>query len=75
MSGFLSGILAASMSSADSYMLIASSAIARNLFGGLLTKKASDRTIMWIARIAEIWNAGIAAQKSVRTMSRFMVGR
>ncbi|MCK9251876.1 MAG: sodium/proline symporter [Clostridiales bacterium] len=48
----LSGILAASMSSADSYMLIASSAIARNLFGGLLTKKASDRTIMWIARIA-----------------------
>ncbi|NLB45337.1 MAG: sodium:proline symporter, partial [Clostridiaceae bacterium] len=48
----LSGILAASMSSADSYMLIASSAIARNLFGGLLTKKASARTIMWIARIA-----------------------
>lgn len=48
----LSGILAASMSSADSYMLIASSAIARNLFGGLFTKKASDRTIMWIARIS-----------------------
>ena len=48
----LSGILAASMSSADSYMLIASSAIARNIFGGLLTKKISDRSIMWIARVS-----------------------
>jgi len=48
----LSGILAASMSSSDSYMLIASSAIARNIFGGLLKKQASDRQIMWVARIS-----------------------
>lgn len=47
----LSGILAASMSSADSYMLIASSAVAKNIFGSLLIKNASDKTIMWIARI------------------------
>lgn len=47
----ISGILAASMSSSDSYMLIASSAVAKNIFGGLLVKKASDRAIMWVARI------------------------
>lgn len=48
----LSGILAASMSSADSYMLIASSAVARNLMGSLLLKEVSDRSIMWIARLS-----------------------
>ncbi|NLN46363.1 MAG: sodium/proline symporter [Clostridiaceae bacterium] len=46
----LAGILAASMSSSDSYMLIASSAVARNLFGELFWKKANDKQIMWIAR-------------------------
>jgi sodium/proline symporter len=53
LAGFvLSGILAASMSSSDSYMLIASSAVAKDLIGGLIYKKASDRFIMWAARIA-----------------------
>jgi len=47
----LSGILAASMSSADSYMLIASSAVAKNIFAGILKKNATDRQIMWVARI------------------------
>jgi sodium/proline symporter len=47
----LSGILAASMSSSDSYMLIASSAVAKNIVGGLLWKNASDKAIMWVARI------------------------
>ncbi len=47
----LSGILAASMSSSDSYMLIASSAVAKNLVGGF-GKKVSDKTIMWVARIS-----------------------
>lgn len=47
----LAGILAASMSSSDSYMLIASSALANDLVRGLLKRDASDRTIMWIARI------------------------
>ena len=31
-------------------MLIASSAVARNLFGELFWKKANDKQIMWIAR-------------------------
>ena len=47
----LSGILAASMSSSDSYMLIASSALSKNLIGGLFKKDASDKLIMWSARI------------------------
>ena len=47
----LSGILAASMSSSDSYMLIASSALSKNIIGGLIKKNASDKLIMWSARI------------------------
>jgi sodium/proline symporter len=47
----LSGILAASMSSSDSYMLAASSSLANDLFKTFF-KKASELTIMWIARIA-----------------------
>jgi sodium/proline symporter len=46
----MSGILAATMSSSDSYMLIASSAIAKNLFSGLFKKDATDRQIMVVAR-------------------------
>lgn len=33
-------------------MLIASSALARNLFAGLIKKNACDRQIMWVARIS-----------------------
>jgi len=47
----LSGILAASMSSSDSYMLIASSALARDLVKGVFRKNARENAIMWIARI------------------------
>ncbi|MDR0346890.1 MAG: sodium/proline symporter PutP [Coriobacteriales bacterium] len=47
----LSGIFAATMSSADSYMLIASSAIAQNLFKGLFKRDATDKQVMWAARI------------------------
>lgn len=47
----LSGILAASMSSSDSYMLIASSALANDLVKGLIKKDASERFVMWVARV------------------------
>ncbi|MDR2108065.1 MAG: hypothetical protein LBP28_01205, partial [Coriobacteriales bacterium] len=47
----LSGIFAATMSSADSYMLIASSAIAQNLFKGLLKRDATEKQVMWMSRI------------------------
>jgi sodium/proline symporter len=47
----ISGILAASMSSSDSYMLIASSALANDLFKGLLKRDANEYLVMWITRI------------------------
>jgi sodium/proline symporter len=50
----MSGILAATMSSSDSYMLIASSAIAKNLWGGLFKKDASDKQIMIVARVTMV---------------------
>jgi sodium/proline symporter len=48
----ISGILAASMSSSDSYMLIVSSSLANDIFKDLLKKDASEAMVMWVARIA-----------------------
>ena len=48
------GILAATISSSDSYLLIASSAVSKNLYQGLFKKDADDKTIMWVSRIALI---------------------
>lgn len=47
----MSGILAATMSSADSYLLIAASALARDIFKGILKKDATDRQIMIVSRV------------------------
>ena len=47
----ISGILAASMSSADSYMLIVSSSLANDIFKDVLKKDASDNQVMWVGRI------------------------
>ncbi len=47
----MAGILAATISSSDSYLLIASSAFAKNIFGGIIKKDADDRQIMWISRV------------------------
>lgn len=46
----MTGILAASMSSSSSYLLIASSSIAQNIFKGLLKRNASDKQIMLVAK-------------------------
>jgi sodium/proline symporter len=48
---FLTGILAATMSSSDSYLLIASSAFAKNIYHGIMKKDANDKQIMMITRI------------------------
>jgi sodium/proline symporter len=48
----ISGILAASMSSSDSYMLIASSAVSNDLVKGIIKKDADEALVMWIARAA-----------------------
>lgn len=47
----MAGILAATISSSDSYLLIASSALAKNIFGGLFKKNATDKQVMTISRI------------------------
>lgn len=48
------GILAASISSSDSYLLISTSALAENIYHGILKKDASDRQVMRVSRIAMI---------------------
>ena len=47
----MAGILAATMSSSDSYLLIAASAFAKDLFKGVIRKKASDKQVMSVSRI------------------------
>lgn len=50
----MAGILAATISSSDSYLLIASSAVANDIYKGIVKKDASDKTVMWLSRIALI---------------------
>jgi sodium/proline symporter len=47
----ISGILAASMSSSDSYMLIVASSLANDIYKDIFKKKASDAEVMWVARL------------------------
>ena len=45
------GILAAAISSSDSYLLISASAIAENVYHGIFHKKATDKQVMLVTRI------------------------
>ena len=49
----MAGILAATISSSDSYLLIASSALSVNLYKGIVKKDkvTSEKEVMWISRI------------------------
>ena len=52
LAGFvMAGILAATISSSDSYLLIAASAAAKNVYQGILHKKATDKQVMTVTRI------------------------
>ena len=52
LAGFvMAGILAATISSSDSYLLIAASAFAKNIFHGILKKNATDKQVMTVSRI------------------------
>lgn len=57
----LSAILAAVMSTADSQLLVASSAITADIYGKLAKKKPSEKKLMWIGRIGVIVIAVLAA--------------
>ncbi len=61
LAGFvMAGILAATISSSDSYLLIAASAFAKNIFQGVCKKNASDKQVMWVSRITLLIIAAIA---------------
>ena len=52
LAGFvMAGILAATISSSDSYLLIAASALSKNIYQGVIKKKASDKEVMTVSRI------------------------
>ena len=61
LAGFvMAGILAATISSSDSYLLIAASAFAKNIYQGLFRRKASDREVLNISRITLLLIAVVA---------------
>ena len=52
LAGFvMAGILAATISSSDSYLLIAASAFAKNIFQGVCKKNATDKQVMLVTRV------------------------
>ncbi len=56
----MAGILAATISSSDSYLLIAASAFSKNIYQGLLRRKASDKQVLIISRITLLVITAIA---------------
>lgn len=61
LAGFvMAGILAATISSSDSYLLIAASACAKNIYQGVCNKKATDKQVMRVTRITLLVIALIA---------------
>ena len=61
LAGFvMAGILAATISSSDSYLLIAASAFAKNIYQGIFKKKATDKQVMTVSRITLLAIALIA---------------
>lgn len=56
----MAGILAATISSSDSYLLIAASAFAKNIYQGLMKKDASDKSVLWMSRLALLIICAIA---------------
>lgn len=47
----MAGILAATISSSDSYLLIAASAVAKNIYQGAIKKDADDKRVLFVTRI------------------------
>lgn len=47
----LCGILAAIMSTADSQLLVTASSISEDVYRGVINKKASERSMLWVSRI------------------------
>jgi sodium/proline symporter len=61
LAGFImAGILAATISSSDSYLLIAASSLSKNLYQGIFKKDATDKQVMWVSRVTLAVIAAIA---------------
>lgn len=56
----LSAIIAASMSTADSQLLVASSSFTSDIYKPLIRKKASDKEVLWAGRIVVLVIAVVA---------------
>ena len=56
----MAGILAATISSSDSYLLIAASAFSKNLYQGIMKKDASDKAILIASKVTLVIIAFIA---------------
>lgn len=50
----MAGIFAATISSSDSYLLIAASAVAKNIYQGIFKKDAEDKSVMKVSRVTLI---------------------
>ncbi|NMA65178.1 MAG: sodium/proline symporter PutP [Clostridiaceae bacterium] len=50
----MAGILAATISSSDSYLLISASAFSKNIYHGIMKKDADDKTVLRVTRITLI---------------------
>ena len=57
---FLCGILAAIMSTADSQLLVSASAMAEDIYKGVIKKDADDKTVLRLSRIAIVVIAVVA---------------
>lgn len=56
----MAGILAATISSSDSYLLIAASAFSKNIYQGIMKKEATDKAVLYVSRVTLIIIAFIA---------------
>lgn len=56
----MAGILAATISSSDSYLLIAASALSKNIYQGIVKKKAKEKEVMLVSRITLVAIALVA---------------
>ncbi len=62
LAGFvMAGILAATISSSDSYLLIAASAVSKNIFQGVIKKNATDKQVLAVSRATLLAIALVAA--------------
>ena len=68
----LAAVLAAIMSTADSQLLVASSALADDFYKALLRPAASPRELMWVGRLAVLLVAALATWLALDRNSRVL---